>query len=142
MTSHRLVLGSFVKTRKKPQLYGQIIEEEEQKKWSVKLESGETVSKTSNQLLLVCDELLPNPIRIHFGLEPINTVDDDDVDDDDDDDEFHPPSESDNDSEEVNDDDEPFLPNNEGRSRGRGRGGGGGGYGIQGRGKRKGRSRG
>ena len=93
MTSHCLVLGSFVKTKKKPQLYGKIIEEEEQKKWSIKLESGETVSKGSNQLALVRDELLPNAIRICFGLEPINTVDDDD--------EFHPPSESDNDNEEM-----------------------------------------
>ena len=78
MTSHRLVLGSFVKLKKKPQLFGKIIEEEEQKVWTVKLESGDIISKKSSQLVLIQNiEELPNDIRTFFGLEaiPITTGD-------------------------------------------------------------------
>ena len=75
MTSHRLVHGSFVKLRKKPQLFGKIIEEEEQKAWSVKLETGQIVSKKSNQLVLIRNnDELPNNIRTFFGLEVIPTT--------------------------------------------------------------------
>ena len=77
MTSHQLVHGSFVKLRKKPQLFGKIMEEEEQKAWSVKLESGDIVSKKSNQLVLIRNiEELPNDIRTFFGLEVIPTTGD------------------------------------------------------------------
>ena len=75
MTTHRLIHGSFVKLKKKPQLFGKIIEEEEQKVWTVKLESGDIVSKKSGQLVLIrnTDEL-PSNIRTFFGLEVITTT--------------------------------------------------------------------
>ena len=74
MTSRRIQTGVFVKTKAQKPDFGKIIGEVEgtKKSWQVELCSGEKVTKTSNQLVIVGDlndKNVPDSVRQHFGSE-------------------------------------------------------------------------
>ena len=76
MTSRRLQVDVYVKTKKKPSVYGKIVGEASRKKWNVELCSGETETKSSTQLALVEREDLPSIAIEYFRLAPVVPVND------------------------------------------------------------------
>ena len=60
MSSRRLQVGVYVKTKNKPSVFGKIVGEDDKKKWNVELCSGQTKPKSSTQLALDEKEDLPS----------------------------------------------------------------------------------
>ena len=70
ITSRRLQVGVYVKTKKRPSVFRKIVGEDDKKKWSVELCSGETETKSSTQLALVDKIDLPSITIKYLCLAP------------------------------------------------------------------------